>query len=26
VPDAAGVRVVRTVLSGDSALTFFEAA
>jgi 16S rRNA (guanine(966)-N(2))-methyltransferase RsmD len=26
VPDAAGVRVVRTVLSGDSALTIFEAA
>jgi 16S rRNA (guanine(966)-N(2))-methyltransferase RsmD len=26
VPEAAGVRAVRTVLAGDSALTFFEAA
>ena len=26
LPEAAGVRPVRTVLSGDSALTFFEAA
>jgi 16S rRNA (guanine966-N2)-methyltransferase len=26
LPDAAGVRPVRTVRSGDSALTFFEAA
>lgn len=26
LPDVAGLRLVRTVLSGDSALTFFEAA
>ena len=26
VPDAAGVRAARTVISGDSALTFFEAS